>query len=181
MTTHITRYTKPAIWLHWIIAILMIFMLVFGEDFIRVPRGGSLGGWQPTAHASWGVVILLLAVARLLWRIGHKPPPLPAVMPGWQVTASHITHWTFYALMIAIPIFGLLALIPYGAERTDVDQVVFFNLFPLAFMPNLGEWTMSAHELLGNIAKLLIIVHVLAALKHQFWDKDGLLSRMRPM
>jgi cytochrome b561 len=181
MTAQVSRYTKPAIWLHWIIAVIMIFMLCFGEDLIRVPRGGSLGGWQPTAHASWGVVILLLAVARLLWRFTHKPPALPASVPTWQATASHLTHYAFYALMIAIPIFGLLALIPYGAARSDVDQVVFFNLFSLAFMPNLGDWTMNAHELLGDAAKILVIVHVAAALKHQFWDKDGLLSRMRPM
>jgi cytochrome b561 len=181
MTMPTQRYTKTAIWLHWIIAIIMIFMLVFGEDLIRVPKGASLGGWQPTAHASWGVVILLLAIARLLWRFSHRPPALPASIPSWQVTASHLTHYVFYVLMIAIPIFGLLALIPYGAARTDVDQVVFFNLFPLAFMPNLGDWTMTAHELLGDAAKILVIVHVLAALKHQFWDKDDLLSRMRPM
>jgi cytochrome b561 len=181
MAEPLARYTKTAIWLHWIVAIVMIFMLFFGEDLIRVPKGASLGGWQPTAHASWGVVILLLGVARLLWRIGHKPPALPASISTWQAKASHLTHYAFYALMIAIPIFGLLALIPYGVARTDVDQVVFFNLFSLAFMPNLGDWTMSAHELLGDAAKILVIVHVLAALKHQFWDKDGLLSRMRPM
>jgi cytochrome b561 len=70
--------------------------------------------------------------------------------------------------------------VPYGAERLDVDKVVFFNLFPVAFMPNLGAWTMSAHEILGNIAKALIILHVIAALKHQFWDKDKLLQRMNP-
>jgi cytochrome b561 len=181
MDKTVARYTKIAIWLHWITALLMIFMLFFGEDFIRVPRGVSLGGWQPTAHASWGIVILLLVVMRLLWRIGHKPPALPVTTPKWQALTSHITHMTFYGLMIAIPIFGLLALIPYGAERTDVDQVVFFNLFSLAFMPNLGRWTMDAHELLGDVAKILVVVHVAAALKHQFWDKDGLLSRMRPM
>ena len=181
MNTTVTRYTKTAIWLHWIVAIVMIFMLFFGEDLIRVPRGGSLGGWQPTAHASWGVVVLLLAVARLLWRIGHKPPALPQSTRRWEAVLAHVTHFGLYALMIAIPVFGLLALIPYGATRTDVDQVVFFNLFSLAFMPNLGDWTMSAHELLGNIAKILVILHIVAALKHQFWDKDGLLSRMRPM
>jgi cytochrome b561 len=174
-----TRYSRTAIVLHWIMAANMIFMLFFSEDLIRVPRGQSLGGWEPTTHASWGLMVLFLVAARLLWRIGHKPPP-PPVMPRWQAIASHATHHSLYMLMILIPIFGLLALIPYGAERTDVDKVVFFNLFPVAFMPNLGGWTMEAHEILGNIAKLLIILHVIAALKHQFWDKDKLLQRMNP-
>jgi cytochrome b561 len=181
MTTPNSKYTQTAIWLHWIVAVLMIAMLVFGEDFIRVPRGASLAGWEPSAHASFGILILLLGLARLLWRVGNPPPAPPSTMPRWQVVASHATHWVFYALMIAIPVAGLLAIVPYGAARLDVDQVTFFKLFPVAFMPNLGDWTLDAHELLSKAAQVLIIVHVIAALKHQFWDKDGLLSRMRPM
>jgi cytochrome b561 len=175
----IARYSRVASILHWIMAALMVFMLFFSEDLIKVPRGQSLGGWQPTAHASWGLMVLFLVVARLLWRIGHKPPPLPA-MPRWQAIASHLTHELFYVLMVLIPIFGLLAIVPYGTSHTDVDKVVFFNLFPVAFMPNLGSWTMGAHELLGKVAQLLVILHVLAALKHQFWDKDDSLQRMNP-
>ncbi len=173
------RYTRTAIALHWLMAANMIFMLFFSEDLIKVLRGQSLDGWRPTTHASWGLMVLFLVVARLLWRAGHKPPP-PLAMPRWQAIASHATHHSLYALMVLIPIFGLLALIPYGAERTDVDKVVFFNLFSVAFMPNLGAWTMQAHEILGNIAKALIVLHTFVALKHQFWDKDNLLRRMNP-
>ena len=82
--------------------------------------------------------------------------------------------------MIALPVIGLLAVVPFGADRLDVEQVRFFNLFPVAFMPNLGNWTVAVHGLLANVAQALVIVHVLAALKHQFWDKDGLLARMWP-
>jgi cytochrome b561 len=181
MSAPIIRYTKPAIWLHWIIAILMIFMLVFGEDYIRVPRGASLADWGPSAHASIGILILLLGMARLFWRLGNPPPAMPSAIPRWQVVASHATHWVFYALMIVIPVSGLLALVPYGASHLDVDKVTFFKLFPVAFMPNFGDLTLDIHELLSKAAQILVIVHVIAALKHQFWDKNGLLSRMRPM
>lgn len=184
MSIQTTRYTKPAIWLHWIIAVLMLFMLfqqLFGDNLIRVPIGGSLSGWKPSAHASIGILILLLGLARLFWRLGHPPPALPTLMPHWQVLASQATHWTFYVLMIALPVSGMLALVPYGAERLNVQDVAFFNMVRAAFMPNLGSWTGAVHELLTNVAKLLVIVHLLAALKHQFWDKDGLLGRMRPM
>jgi cytochrome b561 len=177
--TSTIRYSRTAIILHWLMAANMIFMLFFSEDLIRVPRGQSLGGWEPTTHASWGLMVLFLVIARLLWRIGHTPPPPPA-MPRWQAIASHATHYLFYALMVLIPIFGLLALVPYGAERTDVEKVVFFNLFSVAFMPNLGSWTIDVHAILGKITIGLIIVHVLGALKHQFWDKDKLLQRMNP-
>lgn len=181
MSKQTTRYTRPAIWLHWITAILMVFMLFFGDNYIRVPRGASLAAWEPSAHASFGILILLLGLARLLWRLGNPPPALPHTMPRWQVWVSHATHWAFYALMVAIPVMGLLAIVPFGAERLDVEHVTFLNLFPVAFMPNLGDWTVDAHALLANVAQALAIVHVMAALKHQFWDKDGLLGRMRPM
>lgn len=181
MGTTIPRYTKPAIWLHWITAILMLFMLFFGEDYIRVPRGTSLAGWEPSAHASFGILILLLGVARLLWRLGNPPPDLPQTTPRWQVLASHAIHWIFYGFMVAIPVTGLLAIVPYGAERLNVEHVTFFYLFPIDFMPNLGDWTGDAHRILSKLAQVLVIVHVLAALKHQFWDRDGLLGRMRPM
>lgn len=181
MSTQTARYTKPAIWLHWITAILMLFMIFFGGDYMRMPRGVSLAGWEPSAHASFGILILLLGLARLLWRFGNPPPALPQTMPRWQVLVSHATHWAFYALMVALPVTGLLAIVPYGAARLDVEHVTFFKLFPVAFMPNLGDWTGDAHELLSRVAKALVIVHVMAALKHQFWDKDGLLGRMRPM
>jgi len=184
MSTHAARYTRPAIWLHWVIAVLMMFMLFqqfFGDNLIRVPVGGSLAGWKPSAHASIGILILLLGLARLFWRFGHPPPAQPTSMPRLQVFASKGTHWTFYALMIAIPVTGLLALVPYGAERLNAQDVEFFSMFRASFMPNLGSWTGALHELLTNVAKLLVIVHVLAALKHQFWDKDGIFGRMRPM
>ncbi len=175
------RYTKTAIWLHWITAAIMLFMLFLSEDLIRMPRGAAIGpmDWGPTAHASFGMLVLLLALARLFWRIGHTPPP-DVPMPRWQQIASHATHHLFYVLMITIPVFGLLALAPYGTEHAGTENVVFFNLFSLNVMPNLGDWTKDAHELLGKLAQILVIIHVIAAVKHQFWDKDGLLSRMWP-
>jgi cytochrome b561 len=184
MSTQSTRYTKPAIWLHWITAVLMLFMLFqqfFGDNLIRVPVGGSLAGWKPSAHASIGILILLLGLVRLFWRLGHAPPALLTSMPRWQALLSQVTHWMFYALMIALPVSGMLALVPYGAERLNVQDVAFFNLFRADFLPDLGSWTGAVHELLTNVAKLLVVVHVLAALKHQFWDKDDIFGRMRPM
>jgi cytochrome b561 len=101
-------------------------------------------------------------------------------MPAWQVTASHALHALFYALMIGMPLSGMLALSAYGAERLNPEAVSFFKLFSLYLMPNLGEWTGEMHELASKLMQILLIVHVAAALKHQFWDKDGLLKRMSP-
>ncbi len=180
MPAPVTRYTRVASLLHWIMAALMIFMLFFSEDLIKVPRGSSLADWGPSAHASFGILVLLLVIVRLLWRMGNPPPPdLPMSRP--QQIASHAIHHSLYALMVLIPIFGLLAIVPYGEARVDVDQVTFFKLFPVAFLPNIGGWTGEVHEILGKIADGLVILHVLGALKHQFWDKDGIMQRISPL
>lgn len=171
------KYTNVAIALHWIIAVLVLFLLFPGEDLIKVHRGESLAGWGPTAHASLGILVLILSLVRIVWRISHPAPQLPP-MPTWQVKATAALHGMLYVLTILIPLFGWMALAPYGAERIDTQAITFFKLLPLDLWPNLGEWTGEFHELTGNLAMLLIALHVLAALKHQFIDKDGLIRRM---
>jgi cytochrome b561 len=172
-----TKYTKVAIALHWVIAILVLFLLFPGEELIEVERGQSLADWGPTAHASLGMLVLILTVVRIAWRLMHAAPPLPP-MPAWQVKATAALHGLLYVLMLAIPLFGWMALAPFGAERLDPQAVTFFRLFPLDVWPNLGGWTAEMHEIGGTLAKILVILHVLAALKHQFIDKDGLMRRM---
>ncbi len=178
LATTPAKYTKVAITLHWVLAVLVLYLLFPGHELIEVRRGESLTGWGPTAHASLGILVLLLTVFRIAWRVANPPPPLPATMPAWQVTASHALHAGFYVLMLAIPLFGWLALAPFGAERLDPQAITFFNMVALNFMPNFGHWTEEAHEISGTLAKALIALHVLAALKHQFIDKDGLMRRM---
>lgn len=173
----VQKYNNVAIALHWIIAILMIYMLILGEDLIKVPRGETLSLNGPTLHASLGILVLVFSVLRIIWRIMNPAPPLPP-MPVWQVKATAALHGLLYVLMLAIPIFGLLALGPYGAERADADAVSFFWLFSVNVFPNLGDWAGDAHEISGTIAEILIVIHVLAALKHQFIDKDNLIRRM---
>jgi len=172
------KYTKVAIALHWIIAVLMLYMLFPGDELIEVPRGETMSLWGPTAHASLGILVLILTLVRIAWRLGNPPPPPPAGMPGWQITATAVVHGILYLLMLAIPLFGWFALAPYGAARLDANAVSFFWLFPVNVMPDIGGWTGEVHELTGNLAKILIGIHVLAALKHQFIDKDGLMRRM---
>lgn len=173
-----TRYNTVSIILHWLLALLILFLLFPGEELIEVERGQSAADWGPTAHASLGMLVLLLSLVRILWRLMHKAPPLSAAMPVWQVKATAAIHGLLYLLMLAIPLTGWLALAPWGAERLDANTISFFKLLPLNVMPDLGEWTAEVHEIAGKLAQILIAIHVLAALKHQFIDKDGLMRRM---
>lgn len=174
------RYTKVAIYLHWIIALLMIFMVFFGEDYIRVPKDGAAGSATsgPSLHASAGVAILVLSLVRLIWRLTHQTPALPPGMPAWQVTLDKIMVGLFYILMIGLPITGLLAFGTYAAERTAAAGATLFGLLPVPMFTGIS--TGGIHELGSNVAMGLIILHIAAALKHQFIDKDNLLKRMSP-
>ena len=168
-----TRYTQVAIWLHWITAVLLIYMLFWGEGLIRNVQGT----FYPSMHASIGIVILVLSVARLAWRLLNPPPPnMP--MPGWQVTASNITHWLFYILMIGLPISGMAA---FDYKLTRTPEVAGASVFGLFSVPHFSMgWLGSLHDVGSKLVIALLIIHVGAALKHQFWDKDKLINRMIP-
>ena len=98
------RYTSVAIALHWAIAALVLANIFLGIVHEDQPR--DVARQMMFWHKSFGITVLLLTVVRILWRIGHKPPPLPAAMPGWEVWLARITHWGFYALLIALPLTG---------------------------------------------------------------------------
>jgi cytochrome b561 len=177
------KYNGVAMILHWITAVLMIFMIVFGEDLMG-EKGkaaeAAASTFLPSLHVSIGVSILVLAVLRLLWRLVNPPPPYPATMKPWEVTLSKVTHGLFYVLMIGLPLTGWLAFAVFLKEVPAMSGVSVFGLFPVPAAPQLGELAKGAHGLGSNVAMALVILHVLAALKHQFIDGDGIFRRMLP-
>jgi cytochrome b561 len=178
--TNQQRYSTIAIAIHWAIALLMIFMVFFGEELMEVEDEGEIAGtFLPSLHISIGVAILVLSLARLAWRLAHSPPPLPATMKRWEAGLSHATHITFYLLMIGIPVLGWLATPEFLRDEPTMAAMSAFG-FGLPVAPDLGIDAAEFHEIGSNIAMVLIILHVLAALKHQFVDGDGLLRRMIP-
>ena len=176
MQTTSLKYTNVAIILHWISALLLIYMLFWGEGLIKAWGGATPA--NPMLHVSLGLSILILSVARLVWRL-MNPPPADVPMPGWQAKASHFIHWGFYALLILIPLSGMAALDhSITGKHPEFASLTYFNLFP---MPHFAlGWFGSAHDLMTKLAIGLLILHVIGALKHQFIDKDNLLKRMSP-
>jgi len=172
-----TRYTPPAIALHWLMAWLIIAVYFLGLSIDEIPVGPDriqVIGW----HKWLGVTIAFLWGFRVLWRASHRPPAPPASSPAWQNHAAHLVHFALYVLMIAIPVTGWLMSSAKGYTTN------FFGLFDL---PNLlekdkplGHTLKEVHEVLANLLIALAGLHIGAALKHQFIDKDNLLARMRP-
>lgn len=170
------RYTKVAIWLHWIIGLAVIVnigLAMLTEDMPRETHRAAMA-----AHKSIGIAILLLTIVLILWRIGHKPPPLPSGTPTWQRPLSKIVHLLFYLLLILLPLSGWVWM---SAADRPID---FFGLFtlPLLVSPSEGvaDVLHDRHEMLGLMMLGLAAIHILAALKHQFIDRTRLIGRMNP-
>src|SRR5690606_23689266 len=117
-------------------------------------------------HKSVGITLLLLALLRLGWRLGHPPPPLPAAMPRWQVGAAHGTHWALYALMFAMPLTGWLMV---SASPWNIPTVL-YGWLQWPHIPGLAnhqekaklaEWFEAMHEWLAWGLMGLIALHLL--------------------
>ena len=171
------RYSGTAIALHWLMAGLIVANLALGLSMVPLAISPRKLHWY-LWHKSIGFTVFLLTGARLGWR-GIRPPPPPVAMPAWQRRAAAMSHAALYVLMFAIPLSGWLY-----SSATGV-QVVYLGLVPL---PNLvprdralGDLLRAVHLGLNSLLVLLVCVHVAAALKHHFGDRDASLLRMLPV
>jgi cytochrome b561 len=169
------RYSKGAIAFHWTIAALVLFNLWLGIFHDALPRE-----WKVMfVHKSVGVTILVLSIGRLAWRLAHRPPMLPAVLPRWEKALAKATHWAFYALLFVLPLTGWI----FSSNPERLRPVSWFGLFELPSLPvtsGLAEAAKETHELLGLTMAALVLLHVAAALRHHFLLRDKVLARMLP-
>lgn len=170
------RYTKVAIWLHWLIGFAVIAnigLAMLTEDMPREAHRAAMA-----VHKALGMAILALTVLRILWRLTHKAPPLPVGMRTWERWTSGLVHFFFYVLLILLPLSGWVWM---SAADRPID---FFGLFTIPSIVAPSEEAADVlhdrHETLGLMMLALVALHFLAALKHQFVDRDRLFSRMNP-
>jgi cytochrome b561 len=172
------RYSNIAIALHWLIAGLIIANFVVASMAEDLPRAEA-GAYMAT-HKAIGISVLLFSLFRLFWRVGHKPPPLPQSIAGWQVSLGKTVHVLFYVLMIAVPLSGWIM----ASAHPKAPPVEFFGLFDATLPTGKNEALAGvghdAHEILTKPLFLLIALHVIGALKHQFIDRLPFLRRMWP-
>ncbi|GGY11381.1 cytochrome b [Massilia dura] len=172
------RYTRTAMALHWLIALLIVAAFTLGLVMVDIP------GFTPTKlkYFSWhkwlGVTVLALAALRLLWRLGNRPPRHAPGMAAWQTRAADGTHVLLYILMFAVPLSGYLYTTAAGVP------VVYLGLWQI---PSLFEADTAlkatlkpVHYWLNMALAASVAMHVAAALKHHFVDRDDVLKRMLP-
>jgi cytochrome b561 len=162
---------------HWIIAALVVMQFVLANMADDLPIGVHKLALL-ARHKSFGMTVLVLAIVRLLWRLRNPPPQLPDGMAPAERMLARATHAAFYVLLFAMPLTGWMM---SSAKNYSVS---WFGVFT---WPNLigknetaFELLRSTHHVLGYILFSIAILHVLAALKHHFWNKDDVLVRMLP-
>jgi len=183
------RYTGVAIALHWLIALLVIGQIAGGFYMHNLPDEQSALKFELyQLHKSFGVTILLLTLLRIGWRLTHKAPPLPAAMPGWEKAAARLVHAGFYVLLLALPLVGWAVV--SSSPFADSVQTYLFGVVHWPHLPffegveNRKEFShgvAEVHEMLAFAMIALFALHVAAALKHHFLNRDDVVSRMLPI
>ncbi|MDO8932316.1 MAG: cytochrome b [Rhodocyclaceae bacterium] len=171
------RYTRTAVALHWVIAVMIFGAFPLGVYMHELPL--SPYKLQLYSYHKWlGIGVLLFAVLRLLWRATHKPPPPLPGMPRWQEAAAHAVHHSLYLLVLAVPLSGWLMSSALGFP------VMWFGVLPLPDLigkdKELGEVIKLVHKGLNITLLLFVLAHVAGAIKHHFIDRDATLARMLP-
>jgi cytochrome b561 len=171
------RYDALAQTFHWVIAALIVTQFALAWSADDLPLGLHKLALL-ARHKSFGMTVLMLAVLRLAWRLFHAPPRLPEGMSWIERKLAHATHAAFYVLLFAMPLTGWLM---SSAKNYSVSWFGFFT-WPNLIGKNDAAFTAlrNIHGILSWVLLGLAILHVLAALKHQFVGKDDVLLRMLP-
>ena len=171
------RYTPAAIALHWIVALLILANLALGLYTVDLPL--SPAKLRNFSYHKWiGVTVFMLAAARLLWRLGHRPPALPAAMPPWERLTAAFTHALLYFLFFAAPLTGWLFSSAAGFQTVYLGVVPIPDL--LSKNKEVADVIKAMHRWINYTMAAVIVVHAAAALKHHFIDRDDVLRRILP-
>lgn len=170
-----SRYSKVAIALHWLMALMIIGNLLGGFLHDYVPKEGGQRALVMGLHKSFGLTIIALTLVRLGWRLANPPPALPSYFTPFERVLSKAAHLGFYLVMLALPLSGWAM-----ADRNDRP----LSYFGIADVPKFGLDKATAdglgevHETLGWVMVALLALHILGIIKHLVLDRDNLMPRM---
>ena len=175
-TTAPVHYDRMLVVLHWVLALGLISQLGLGlwmEDIPKDPPG--LRAQWFNLHKSIGICLGLLILWRLGWRVTHSVPAPPTGNTDLQNKLGKLAHRLLYVCMLVSPVSGFI-----GSNFSQYPVKFFGLVLPKLWepWPEAKEILSEVHEISAFVFMMLIILHVLAALWHQFVKRDSLLSRM---
>lgn len=171
------RYSGLAMLLHWLIALIALTMLIFGQSFEGAQ--GEERRFGLAAHSTLGTTLFVLLMIRMAWRWLNPPPPLPDTMPPMQKFAADAVHYALYGMLIALPLTGAFAAAAHEMPVTPYGAVDLRDA--LAFLGH-GDFAdrRAIHEALTKFMMALLVLHLGAVVLHTFVQRDGVLRRMLP-
>lgn len=198
MSEAVQKYSKPAIILHWLTALVMLALFVLGWYMVGLPQKApkattldlfdlgvytmqfseaiSVRTFYFNLHKSLGITLLVILALRLIVRLREVVPAFPQSMQAWEIRIADLTHRLLYALMVIVPLFG------FGTALYSKFGIKWFGLTLFDGLDDaaLRDVYRVLHEIGGWILFVLIVLHVAAALKHKFVDKDQVMQRILP-
>lgn len=177
-TDNAKRYSTGAMIFHWVIAVAVIANWLIAESAHEAasrPEAMAIMG----NHKALGMLILFLTIGRIIWRLTHPAPPYLSDVKPWERKLASTVYFIFYVLLIVMPLAGWLGNSYFG-QSIDVFGIFTIPALPVAENPEKGGAIFDAHGAAGTVFLALIALHIAGALKHQFIDKDGEISRMLP-
>lgn len=173
----VPRYGAIAQLLHWVTSLLVGLQLTLGL-LVANMRPGLVQHAMEMRHTSVGMAVLALTIGRLAWRFTHAPPPLPLSVDKLERYMASGAHAALYGLLLVQPISGWL-LSPAANRIRNLLRVISLPSF-LGVHSTLLEHLRSLHGLFALALAGIALLHVAAALRHHFWLKDSVLTRMLP-
>jgi len=169
------KYGVVAKTFHWLLFLMLTFSVVAGNFLASMPKGPEK--LQAAGmHKSFGALILMLIMLRLVWKLINKTPQLPDETTAVEAFAAKAMHWGLYGLMFAQPLSGIMM------SQAAGFPVSFFGFFEfpvfLSKDPELAKTFLSIHGTVWIILVISVIGHAGAALQHHFIKKDNVLKQM---
>ena len=172
-----SRYSTVSMLFHWTIAIAVIvnWRIAEAAEHAEGPAKGAIFA----DHKALGITILALTLGRVAWRLTHKMPALPSNYARWETVLARGTHIAFYILLLGLPIGAWLAN-SLGGREVDMFGLFTIPSLPVGSNEDLADSIFDFHATSAQAMIYLIGLHVLGALKHTFFDRDGGIFRMLP-
>ena len=174
----VDSFNNIAIFLHWLVAFLLMIQFLIGLDMVDIPKGPDSPRvfWFNT-HKSIGILLGCVVLFRLYWRLRSGVPESPAGSANWERTAASLSHKLLYFCMVLMPTSGLV-----GSLFSKYDLLFLGIKIPKFFEhdPLIKEVTTNIHQWTAYIFLAIICIHILGAVKHLVIDCDGVFERMMP-
>lgn len=178
MTISSQSYRRPARFLHWSMAALVLATIPVGGLMIQEGLSRPLQNNLFIFHKNVGVLLLVMIVIRILYRWRNPAPPEPTHLPAWQLRIAGLTHGLLYTLLVIMPVAGYVRVKAGGFPIESLDAMGLPSLVPRS--DALAGLAKSVHFYGSWAIAVLIAMHIGAALQHAIIKRDGVFSRMWP-